>query len=151
MRNLGKSAVLAVVVLGLIAFTGGAIAGPAKANKPERAMEPQPVEVPDGMMAIILPGGRSYTLVPGSPDDLMLAADGVTVLRSRTPRGAQILGAAKNAFIAAETEPLPDKPSCDGNFECGYLTQSPINPSRLTCSPAFCSNCSYWHEVCTGK
>ena len=148
---------VAVLLLTVIAMTMGAsaIAG-EKANKPEKTQEaPILVDVPDGYMAIVQPGGLTYTLMPGSPDDFVLDTDGITILKPRTLRGNHVLGAAKNSFMAEagmvspRTEP-PQLTACEGSYECGQLIITSVKPLRYSCMPLTCSGCSYWHETCQG-
>jgi hypothetical protein len=150
MARFVKVAVLLAVVLGVSAIAESLRAESEKAKRPEKAVQAEPVDVPEGMMAIVHRSGHFYTLVPGTPDDLVLAGDRTRIIRSRNPRGAQILGAARNAAVTAMTEVLPLK-DCEGGLECGQLFIISVNPLHYACYPVGCSNCSYWHEVCTGN
>jgi len=141
----------------VVTFNGIIVPHGSHADKPavdESAKAPTPGPVPAGMMAIMKPGGDGYILVPGSPDDLVLAPDGTTVLRARTLRGAQIIGAAKNLSAVTETtEPLPGVPDCsEPQLECGNLEPHGFNDDgsvHYACYPYSCGGCVYWLITCT--
>ncbi len=110
----------------------------------ERIEKEKTVPVPDGMMAVVSPDGSGYILVPGSPRDLKLAADGKAIIGARSPRGAQIIGHGRN--LAATTE-SSDPPQLDdgggggrscGEAWCGTLGLSPSG--EWVCSGP-CRNC----------
>ncbi len=162
------SSVLVVALLVLVFVAPATFAwdrGNPRESKKERMGA---IPVPEGMMAVITPGGHDFVLLPGSPDDFAIAPDG-TVLEALTERGQRILDAARNSFLAekaaaeifmgdvagdgASVEVLgtraPQLVECNGSYLCGGLQVSRTMPTiHLVCEPASGCNCQYWKEVC---
>ncbi len=132
--------ILSVLV---VAFLALVLAAPVVAENAKPEAKEVAVPVPEGMMAVVLSDGSGYILVPGSPEDLKLASDGKTIVGSRNPRGAQIIGHGKNlAEVGTESfnPPMLDDGggrNC-GESWCGTLGYAP--PEGWACSGA-CRNC----------
>jgi len=161
-RLTGMVTVIAVLAMALAI---PAIAGQAKAEKPAQRTQDlkvgDEIRVPEGMLAIVRPGGTGYDLHAYSRRDFIYADDGTTIVGPRTLRGNQLLGMIKNAYIASrmmrgpnpapaspsiESEQLPEKP-CDAYVEGGLKIVSVV-PLHYACLPNG-AGCQYWNE-CVG-